>query len=324
MIPLYEKRASAILFNFLQSNTFEGYFLLPANVCPIVPLTFMKARVPFRFVDISMDRFCIDPGAVFALIKDDPACRGVLFVRTYGIMDSFESFFSKIKTLRPGIVVIDDRCLAPPDFELTHTGEADLILYSTGYAKYIDIQWGGFGYMRENFNYTPHPQPFDPGHLETVTRNYKQAVEERREFQYTHSHWLDNRTPPVPFAHYKQQVTQEMETITRQKEAINRHYQSHLPASLQLPARYHQWRFNIRVGNKQALLRQVFDAGLFASSHYAPLTRVFAGGEAKNTEKLHDTVVNLFNDRYFDLKKAKHITQIVLNHIQENHENQNL
>lgn len=47
-----EKRASTVLYKFLISNC-RGYsFILPANVCPVVPLTFIKANIDFVFVDI--------------------------------------------------------------------------------------------------------------------------------------------------------------------------------------------------------------------------------------------------------------------------------
>ncbi len=48
-------RASAILYNLLVSQKQTKPWLLPANICPIVPITFMKADVPFEFVDISSE-----------------------------------------------------------------------------------------------------------------------------------------------------------------------------------------------------------------------------------------------------------------------------
>jgi hypothetical protein len=46
-------RASAILYNLLVGRADSRPWLLPANICPIVPITFLKAQVPFEFVDIS-------------------------------------------------------------------------------------------------------------------------------------------------------------------------------------------------------------------------------------------------------------------------------
>ena len=49
---VFENRGAAVLYYFLKGNNSGRPFLLPANVCPIVPLTFFKAGVPFEFVDI--------------------------------------------------------------------------------------------------------------------------------------------------------------------------------------------------------------------------------------------------------------------------------
>lgn len=49
---ILENRATVILYNFLRSNIRSGKFLLPANVCPIVPTTFLKAGLSFDFIDI--------------------------------------------------------------------------------------------------------------------------------------------------------------------------------------------------------------------------------------------------------------------------------
>jgi len=47
-------RASAILYNLLvgRADSLRPW-LLPANICPVVPITFLKAHIPFAFVDIS-------------------------------------------------------------------------------------------------------------------------------------------------------------------------------------------------------------------------------------------------------------------------------
>jgi hypothetical protein len=53
-------RASAILYNLLKSQDNTDPWLLPANICPIVPLTFFKAGVPFELVDISAENLHMD------------------------------------------------------------------------------------------------------------------------------------------------------------------------------------------------------------------------------------------------------------------------
>ena len=53
-------RASTILYDLLVSMRDRRTFLLPANICSIVPLTFLKAGTPFEFVDISPETLHMD------------------------------------------------------------------------------------------------------------------------------------------------------------------------------------------------------------------------------------------------------------------------
>lgn len=54
-----------------------------------------------------------------------------------------------------------------------------------------------------------------------------------------------------------------------------------------------------------------------ASSHYKPLDGFFYHETKKclNSQQLHHSVINLFNDKYFDLEKATHISQIINKYI---------
>ena len=62
-------RASAILYHLLVSQEEKHPWLLPANICPIVPITFLKARIPFEFVDISAETLHMDLEQVEDSIK---------------------------------------------------------------------------------------------------------------------------------------------------------------------------------------------------------------------------------------------------------------
>ena len=84
-----------------------------------------------------------------------------------------------------------------------------------------------------------------------------------------------------------------------------------LPAGIQLPAEFQQWRFNIRVRNKPAVMRAIFDSRLFASSHYASLAGLMSDGRAPEAESLASEVINLFNDHHFDATKAERLCEIV-------------
>jgi len=313
---VFETRASAILYNFLISNNLEGKFLIPANVCLVVPLTFFKAGVPFEFVDISGDDLCIQQKKVLSLLEKDPSYIGVFFVRTYGVMRSYKSFFLKVREIRPEIIIIDDRCQAPPDFIISNMDGSDLILFSTGYAKYIDINWGGFGYINDKHNYQRNLLRFKEKELVSVTKYYKEAIVQKNLLHHMEDfHWLNTRPPQMDFSDYKTIVLNKMRTAVQHKMKINKYYREHFPKKIQLADEFQQWRFNILVENKEVLIKKIFDSGLFASSHFASLKGIMTPGKAENAEKFHSKIVNLFNDHYFDLRKAKLITDIVLDHI---------
>ena len=107
-------RASAILYNLLAGRVDSRPWLLPANICPIVPITFLKARVPFEFVDISSTTLHMDLEQAEGRIKSGKF-GGLLYAHTYGELSTPLEFFSEIKTLDPDLLILDDRCLCVPD-----------------------------------------------------------------------------------------------------------------------------------------------------------------------------------------------------------------
>lgn len=310
---LYEKRASAILYNFLVSSRETRPFLLPANICPIVPLVFLKAGKTFELIDISSGTLCMDANVVIEKISKRPySYAGIFFARTYGVTSNQEVFFRQLKDVSPELLIIDDRCLAPPDFTPPGGSCCDLVLYSTGYSKIVDIGWGGFGFLHKGIiNYEREQMPFSHQDLLDIEASYKNHLSHKSPFFYHDSDWLDTTLPEVDFPEYRQRVELELARSLKHKAEINAIYASNLPPEIQLDEPYNYWRFNIVVPQKQKILNSIFQQGLFASSHYASVSDLFAGKPQPVTEKLHEQVINLFNDFYFDCDKAHRIVQII-------------
>ena len=109
-------RASAILYNLLSSQASSRPWLLPANICPIVPITFFKARVPFEFVDISAETLHMDLEQAKALVTRRKY-GGLLYSHTYGELSTPNEFFTNVKSIHPELLILDDRCLCIPDLE---------------------------------------------------------------------------------------------------------------------------------------------------------------------------------------------------------------
>ena len=309
---VFERRASAVLFNLLRSHPVEGPFLMPANICPIVPMVFFKAQRPFELIDISLDTLCMNHDAIidrFSAPHSKPA--GLIYARTYGAIFETADVFARIKSVSPDALIVDDRCLCRPAFSGALATHADVALYSTGYAKYVDIGVGGYGVLRDGIPYTHTKSAFKVEDLNEMTALYKDALIEKAKISYQDSAWLDTAAPDEDWDSYQRQVERECDRVSGMKTIINSIYSSRLPLEIQLPRAFQSWRFNIQVQDKEAVLNCIRREGLFASGHYDSLAGVFGPGSAPAAQTLHRHVINLFNDRYFSLDQAVKLTDLL-------------
>ena len=74
---------------------------------------------------------------------------------------------------------------------------ADVVLYSMGHAKVVEIGWSGYGVLTEACAYVSDRAPFAPHDLERLTSAYKRALASGGKFAYEPSRRLDARKPPV-------------------------------------------------------------------------------------------------------------------------------
>jgi len=313
----FEYRASIILYNYVLSTDRDKVFLVPANVCPIVIMTYLKAVRKYEFVDISPDTLCIDEGAVIGKLKKNPdKYSGVHFVRTYGTMRSFESFFRGIKNVNNDFIIIDDKCLTMPDLKEDKITCADLVLFSTGYSKYVDIGWGGYGFVKGNKAcYKKEALPYKEQALERLTAQLKLSIDNGKVFKYKDSDWLGDTSFSRRFTSYQKLISKKTVEMRKVKQSLNGIYREQLPKEIQLGKEFEVWRFNILVKDKKSLLKKIFSQKLFASSHYYPMTHVFGGVKAWSADRLYGSVINLFNDRRFDEEKTFKICEIINKHV---------
>lgn len=309
----FEQRACTVLFNLLKAHQIDGPFLLPSNVCPVVPLTFLKAGRRFEFVDIAPDTLCMDPQRILDRWKavDRPAPAGLLYVRTYGAILDAVGLFRAVKELSPTALIVDDRCLCEPKFDEAVLPYVDAALYSTGYAKFVDIGFGGVGVLRTGVPYQQTRLSFQPADLQEITKRYKRSIDEQRPFSYDECDWLCGERPAHSWVEFQDVVGREQNRIRDMKREINAIYASGIPKSLQFPAEFQSWRFNIHVSQKDAVLDAIRDEGLFASGHYDSLEGVFGEGSGEYSRLVHSRVINLFNDRYFSVPLAERVVEVL-------------
>lgn len=307
-------RASAILYHLLSSGREKRAWLLPANICPIVPITFLKAGVPFEWVDISAATLNMDLDQAEALIKSRQF-GGLLYAHTYGEASTPDDFFSSIKNIAPELLIVDDRCLCIPNLEADLNNLADVQLYSTGYAKIVELNFGGYAFLRESVEYQPQYLPFDPQHHGAVETSYKDAISQRKQFIYEDSDWLETERALPSWNEYQETIKSKLSVSLEQRRAINEIYSKLLPAEIQLPQRFQSWRFNILLKNRDAVLAAIFARKLFASAHYASLAGIIGAGNAAQSEALASEVINLFNDHHFTLTQAEQVSKIILENL---------
>jgi len=311
MITILASRASAIIYNLLYGRDGGRTFILPANICPIVPITFFKAGISFEFVDISSKTLHMDLEQTERQLKTR-RYGGLLYAHTYGDPSIPYDFFSLIKKQYPELLIIDDRCLCIPDLVNDPATAADVTLYSTGYAKIVDLGYGGFAYLRDDVNYHSHVLPFHHSDLEAVEKSYKRSIEAGEQYPYIDSNWLQTDLDLPAWPEFTERVRIAKESSIAHRQSINAVYNSLIPPGLRLGEEYQLWRFNLRLPDKKKTLEDIFNAGLFASSHYASLGGILGPGKFPAAKHLADEVVNLFNDIHYTLEMAEKTAKIVL------------
>lgn len=276
---LFEDRASTVLYNVLIKLENKNKFILPLNICPIVPETFIKANIKFEFIDINLNTLCMDEKLLLDKIKIDKDISGVLFVKTFGIELKTEQLFKKIKEINKDIFIIDDMCPSILQFDYDiEKSYADMVLFSSGYAKYIDIGYGGYAFLKQTF---------------------KDLFEDKMETK--------------DFKEYKELIINILPKMKKHKMELNSIYMYGIDKRYHLGKNFNNWRFSIIVDNKDEILDEIFKIeGLFASSHY-PQSEYASDFSNKqtNTKNIHSKIVNLFNDFRFDIEKAYQVVSIV-------------
>jgi len=311
MSVIFSTRASSILYDFIKTYNRGGY-LIPANVCPIIPITFCTAGIPFTFVDINEESYCIEENTCLQLFANNPKkFAGLLFVRTYGYAYDTQPFFQKIKSIDDELKIIDDRCLCIPD--INKHNNSDLILYSTGYAKPVDFGFGGIGIVNNKLNIIKHNAPvymnFD------IESFYKNALDKNILLTEMPDGWLDHSTYTGDPNLYIRQIEIEKTKILHHKNLLNKIYNHLLPDDIKLSVGFHDWRFNILVKNKKKILSKIFENKFYASSHFKPSNVLFDKKKFPVSEKLYANIINLFNDYNFSSDQAEQVAKIIKNNL---------
>jgi hypothetical protein len=312
MKTLLAPRASTLLYELLRAREASAPFLLPANICPIVPITFLKAGVPFEFVDIAPGSLGMDLDQVWDRLRQNDGDRGgLLYGHTYGDPDTPWEFFRALKESWPHLLLIDDRCLCEPDLVPREEPAVDVTLYSTGYAKIVDIGFGGYAFAGDYVSHRHISLPFTRADLTALEAGYKASLAESRPYRYHDSNWLETDSQLPTWDDYAGRFSAAIPESLAHRTEINAVYNSMVPVELRLPERFQVWRYNVRHVAAEHLLQSISAAGLFASRHHASLAGIFGSGIGVNAAALAGSILNLFNDFHYTLDMAERTARIV-------------
>ncbi|WP_252981537.1 hypothetical protein [Aliarcobacter butzleri] len=157
---------------------------------------------------------------------------------------------------------------------------ADMVLFSSGYSKYVDIGYGGYGFLKD----------------------------------HSFSNIFEDKTKDTDFLEYKNKILTQIPIMQKHKSELNSIYINNLPKDIFLGKEFNNWRFSILVDNKEKILDDIFKIeGLFASSHYPQVDYNYSSNPIKNSnaQKIHNRIINLFNDFRFNKEKAYKVTDII-------------
>ncbi|MFN2118765.1 MAG: hypothetical protein ACK2T0_00005, partial [Anaerolineales bacterium] len=230
---------------------------------------------------------------------------------TYGDPETPVEFFKALKQAWPHLLLIDDRCLCVPDLVPREAQVADVALYSTGYAKIIDIGFGGYAFARDDIPHRHGSLPFDRADLVALERAYKASIAESHPFKYRDSDWLETDSELPTWDAYVERLSAAIPASLAHRQKINAVYNSMIPVELRLAERFQLWRYNVRHIAAGPVADAISSAGLFASRHYASLVGIFGSGIGVNSAALAGSIVNLFNDFHYTVDMAERTARIV-------------
>jgi hypothetical protein len=317
------RRASTVLYDFLKRDVSNGdKYLLPANICPIVPAVFYKAGVQFKLVDISAKTNCIDWNACLNLAKSDLSNKwNLLYVHSYGYEDF--AFATKLKTWKeefPESKVIDDRCLAKPSL-IKQNHMSDIELYSTGYSKLLEIGHTGWGIYNKEPSELDVNSDYDELLHNALVLTFSECIREEKAVKFNFSsNWLDQQAPILSIKELSKEIQNRLNNSLNRRLKLNAIYLEYLN-EWAMPSDFNIWRFNILVPKPAELLNSIGAMGHFASSHYQSLTTIFDQKEAPVASSIGCHIVNLFNDHRYDESRVEDLAKKLRKLLNKKNEN---
>jgi len=311
---VYSNRALSVLHNYIIDNNLDGHsIVLPTNICHDVFFLFANIGMNQIFVDIDENTLEVD-NKIVSKHTIEYTNLILLWNHPYGINNVPYNFFNQLKRLNKNLTIIDDRCLCNASNH-THKPEdeiIDLILYSTGYAKQIDLNHGGFGICKNNCRKNNAQFDYDS---KIYTSIKKKLFIQKPSSKYIETNikksWSQIKSIEITPHKYHTAITKENHMWIKHKKNIKELYKNEIKNEFQYKNRFNDWRFNILVKNKKNLLEKIFQEDLFASGHYPSIGSLMSKNIFPNAEYLYNHTINLLLDKYYTPEMAKRTVEII-------------
>lgn len=309
---LYKNRAQAVVYDFAdQFFDRDRKVIIPANVCASVPLTYQKLKIPYEIVDIDEDTLSINPSQIEKVMcKNMENYQAFHYVCTYG--NDSDINVDQLLELRDkyNVKIILDKCLCMPEINFDKKVLVDMELYSTGHCKCVDLDFGGYAFINDIYKTK----------MKTNKLAYNKEDYEKMKVLLKNNdwgkiealNWLESYDL-TDIEAYIGNVKSRYNVILEHKKRLNEIYRSIIPPHFILSDKFNIWRFNLKLSNSEYVENKIFEnKGLFVSRHYKPIN--FCRDKIEkcpNAEKLYSTIMNLFNDFYYNDEKAEKTARII-------------
>lgn len=268
---------------------------LPANICPIVPLSLVRAGYSIKIIDIDPVHLELNWQQLSALGRDLSV---VLWLRPYGRIHGPAPELRNFQLQNPQIKWIDDRCLCIPETAVPQDIFADATLWSTGFGKFVELGYGAWAHVQncspEEWQVLTWDEPFCPEDLQAFDHRVKEALSnELKHCPWTGDlNYLQGQIQPLDLDY----VRAKAKTILAHKMAINQIYDSLIPAKFRQEKEWNMWRYQMLVPDADLLKNEIFARGFFAGRNYPSIAKGFEVQECSQAKRDHQKRINLFND----------------------------
>lgn len=305
-------RGLGIIYLFVKNNfNHISNWLIPATICFSVPLLFLKLKKRITFYD-----FGFNPDLILERVPKNEKV-GILIFDYYGKKWE-ESCIAYLKNYFD--CIIHDCCLSYPEtvIENISAKHADLVVFSTGPKKTVDIGYGALGYYKSCYDMRTETISYSEEWKKNyckLEQNWKKSLNNHSvfsNFKCVASDWIDISSSKIE-DDYVDEVKKKNRQVKKIKTKINSIYEEIIPDELKLKGLSNDWRYNITIDHPEVILNEFRQHNLFASTHYANTAQILGYGNEELNKSLfvEKHIINLFNDFYYDTNMAEISARII-------------